>query len=209
MEHKKWFVSDLHFFHNNILKFTKRPYEDVISMHEGIVEEWNKVVAREDVVYHLGDLSFKNKGDQLPLYDILNQLNGSLVCLKGNHHHSNLWSAHRKAQENGVLRKGIKFVDSPYMETKWKKRKLILSHYPIVCWNGQHHNTLHIHGHTHNNLDVDLGKAMDVGYDALWENHHLKHPIEFDHMIEILDKKESVFYDHHGDLRLRGNKSES
>lgn len=193
-----YFTSDLHFFHKNILRFTKRPFASLEEMHLSIVNEWNKVITPTDVVYHLGDLSFlRASADQQPLYTILNQLNGTIYCLKGNHCYGNLLAAYRAAQQSGQLRKGIFFEDTPYREIKLDKRKVILNHYPIVAWNGQHHGTFHLFGHCHNSLKLELGKAMDVGYDALWENHGLMRPISYDEVKAILSEKEKVFYDHH------------
>ncbi|AHX01085.1 putative phosphoesterase [Nitrincola phage 1M3-16] len=199
-----YLVSDIHLFHKNILKFTKRPYNSLEEMHEGTVEEWNKVIKQGDIVYHLGDLSFLGmKHSQEPLYNILNSLQGTIYMLKGNHDYSDLWKAHRAAQEDGRLRRGIFFEDSPYREVKHNKKKIILCHYPIICWNGQHHGTLHAWGHSHNNLQLNLGKAMDVGWDALWENYEMKAPILMDEFIEKVDCKETVCYDHHSDIKNR------
>ena len=204
-QNRQWYVSDLHFFHNNIMKFTKRPFTSLDEMHESIITEWNKDIYKGDLVYHLGDLSFlSGKYDQQPLYDILNQLNGTIISLKGNHDYSTLLNKHRQAQIDGRLRTGIYFEDTPYKEIKHNKRKIILSHYPICCWNGQHHNSIHLHGHCHNKLRLRLGKAIDVGYDALWEEYGLLRPISFEEMIEVVNSKEPIYYDHHGSPRLTG-----
>ena len=200
-----WFISDLHFFHRNIMKFTKRPFESLDEMHENIIEEWNKDVKKGDLVYHLGDLSFlTGKYDQQPLYDILNRLNGTIIMLKGNHDYSTLIEKHLKAILEGNLRNRIYFEETPYKELKLQKKKIILCHYPIAAWNGQHHKSIHCFGHCHNNLRLPLGRAMDVGYDALWENYGLKRPISIDEVLEKLDPVEPIFYDHHGSPRLTG-----
>ena len=55
---KVWFTSDLHFWHKNICKYCNRPYDTVEEMNEAIVENWNKVVKDDDVIFVLGDLGF-------------------------------------------------------------------------------------------------------------------------------------------------------
>lgn len=54
-EVKIWFTSDTHFGHKNILRFCKRPWNTVEEMDEGLIQNWNKVVGKDDIVFHLGD----------------------------------------------------------------------------------------------------------------------------------------------------------
>lgn len=64
-----WLISDTHFNHANILKFTDsrtglpvRPgFESVDHMNEHMIERWNSVVKPGDIVYHLGDVVMGNK----------------------------------------------------------------------------------------------------------------------------------------------------
>ena len=51
---KIWIIADTHFYHENIIKFENRPLDNV----EQIIANWNKVVADEDLVIHLGDVIF-------------------------------------------------------------------------------------------------------------------------------------------------------
>jgi len=79
-------VSDTHFGHKNICKFTNydgsplRPWDDVAEMDEEMVKRWNETVRPADTVYHLGDVVINRKS--LP---ILDRLNGDKVLIKGNH----------------------------------------------------------------------------------------------------------------------------
>lgn len=79
-------VSDTHFHHANMLKFTDqygnrvRTFDDVNHMNEHMVERWNSVVRPQDKVYHLGDVALGK--DNL---DILDRLNGHKRLVRGNH----------------------------------------------------------------------------------------------------------------------------
>lgn len=54
-----WFTSDTHFGHENVLKFTGRPWGTIQQMNSAIVDSINGRVAADDELYILGDFSFK------------------------------------------------------------------------------------------------------------------------------------------------------
>ena len=77
-----WITSDAHFNHTKILTYCNRPFANVDEMNDTIVKNWNETIAKEDLVYFLGDLCF---GDQ----DVwLNKLNGRIQWIRGNHDRS-------------------------------------------------------------------------------------------------------------------------
>lgn len=53
------FTSDTHFGHENVLKFTDRPWETIQQMNSVIVANINARVGMNDELYILGDFSFK------------------------------------------------------------------------------------------------------------------------------------------------------
>ena len=44
---KVFFTSDTHFYHANIINFCKRPFANVETMNEALIENWNAVVGVE------------------------------------------------------------------------------------------------------------------------------------------------------------------
>ena len=78
-----WFTSDLHFCHANVIKYDGRPYKNVEEMHEALIENWNHYIAKDDVVFYLGDLSFDKNGKQTQ--ELVNQLKGKIHYILGNH----------------------------------------------------------------------------------------------------------------------------
>lgn len=134
---KTFLISDTHFGHANILKFTiedgslLRPgFESIQEHDEYLIEQWNKVVGPNDKVYHLGDVGFKSF---TALSLILQRLNGTKVLIKGNH-------------DNFKLAQYAQFFKD--VRATHQLDKCILSHIPLhpdslSRWRGN------IHGHTH------------------------------------------------------------
>src|ERR1041385_7153975 len=87
-----WFISDHHFFHENILKFVGddgariRPeFATVDEMNWYMVDRWNSVVKPQDKVWHLGDVAFKTTERADEIDHLLSQLHGHKRMLVGNH----------------------------------------------------------------------------------------------------------------------------
>lgn len=80
---KRWIISDTHFHHTNIIKYCDRPYKDVNDMNKSLVKNWNNVVGKSDIVYHLGDFSMSCNINCLR--DLVSKLNGKIVLVMGNH----------------------------------------------------------------------------------------------------------------------------
>lgn len=78
----RYFTSDTHFCHANIIKYSNRPFADFEEMDWKIVDNWNNTVGPTDVVYHLGDTAL---GDSSRWDNIFKSLNGYKVLVVGNH----------------------------------------------------------------------------------------------------------------------------
>lgn len=82
----RFFISDTHFSHGNILNFKNscgkpvRPFASEEEMDEELIKRWNSVVRQQDKVYHLGDVAIPRRG-----LKVLERLNGSKILIKGNH----------------------------------------------------------------------------------------------------------------------------
>ena len=123
-----WFISDTHFNHTNVIKYSDRPFTTVEEMNEFIIQQWNKKVKKYDIVWHLGDVALHTKPEELAL--IMNRLNGRKFLVKGNHDN---WP-HCAYMEVGFE----KVFDYPVVWNGW-----VLSHRPSEF-------TPNVHGHTHN-----------------------------------------------------------
>lgn len=140
-----FYIADCHFGHDKARKLDERHFSTVKEMDEVMIERWNSVVTRKkDEVVILGDFCF-GKGERAN--ELLRRLNGKKYLVTGNHDRLFL----RDKKFDPSLFEWIK----PYAERKDNGRKLVLCHYPIICYNGQYHGdtTYMLYGHVHNTKD--------------------------------------------------------
>lgn len=78
----RYFTSDTHFWHRNIIKYSNRPFDSVEEMNEAIIDNWNSVVGPDDTVFHLGDVAL---GPWSEWAGTLSRLNGYKILVVGNH----------------------------------------------------------------------------------------------------------------------------
>ena len=79
---KRFIVSDTHFDHANIIKYCARPFDSIAEMNNALIENWNNVVGKDDLVYHLGDFAFT---EQKKIFWFRRELNGIIHLILGNH----------------------------------------------------------------------------------------------------------------------------
>lgn len=79
---RTWFTADLHLGHERIIELSGRPFGSVEEMNEEIIDRYNSVVGKNDVVWMLGDVAMGQIRDTLPL---LGKLNGRKYLVAGNH----------------------------------------------------------------------------------------------------------------------------
>jgi len=158
-----WFVSDLHFGHNNILKYCARPFESVEEMDQALVDNWNAVVRPQDTIYCLGDMAFHN-------FERISQCCGRKLLVPGNHDHERAKKVFPHVQE--VLN------EVHYLKVD-KTDRFVLCHYPFETWRREYH--FHLHGHAHGQA-LKRANRLDVGVDAT----RLYRPISLDEIIDLM-----------------------
>ena len=75
----KYYISDLHLFHENAIAFDPRPFASLQEMHDTILKNWNDRVTNGDMVYILGDVSMRGKKEELIAF--VAQLKGRMTFL--------------------------------------------------------------------------------------------------------------------------------
>lgn len=185
-----WFTSDTHFGHSNIVgpnvskwKSGYRDFKSLDEMNNHLIKEINKLVKKDDFLYHLGDFSF---GGIENIYKFRKQIMcENIILVLGNHDKHikenkelpNAWWAtseeqvkysdgtySRTIRENLLSVSDIKTHRSAHakdcflsvdnqIEVKHGKHEFFMSHYPHLSWHHSAKGVIMIHGHEHASLN--------------------------------------------------------
>ncbi len=181
-----WFTSDLHFGHQNIIRFCKRPWETTEDMDLSLIQNWNSVVKPDDLVFDLGDFAFATNARWK---ELLSQLNGHHYLILGNHDITR-WPGDKIME----LFEGV----SHQMILKIDGRTVYLNHYPYLCFGGAWRNpenaVYQLFGHVHSGpncegADTDrLVNLFPYQYDVGVDNNNYT-PISWEQVKEIIQKQ--------------------
>lgn len=165
-----YFTSDNHWFHGNVIIYSKRPFRDRLQMNAVMMKRWNRTIQPEDALIHAGDFVF---GKPQWTDDILARLNGTKFLTPGNHDRP------RCVKSPGWA------VTAPSLEFEEQGYTFKIRHFP---WDypdtKDAHlgdaNTIWIHGHSHGNNGMIHMNQIDVSVE-LWDYA----PVSIDRIIEV------------------------
>ena len=177
-----WFTADTHFGHTNILGGGQRPFDSIDQMNARLISAINDRVSCRDTLYILGDFSYRTTvAESLRLRERINCQHIRLI--RGNHDKD--WGMLEPAPREAAKGKKRSAPASPaagpfeavldYAELKPGEchgTRMVLSHYPMLSWNGKRRGSIQLHGHIHadrryNERNRERGiLRYDVGVDA-------------------------------------------
>lgn len=171
-----FFTSDLHFGHKNLCQGLRGMTAE--ESDKLIIDNWNKVVTKRDLVYVLGDITMENQND-IPKY--ISQLNGRIVLIGGNHDTKQCCDVYRKL---GITVMGC-----------LKYKGFLCTHVPVHPYEiEREHKQLfrgNIHGHIHcNQTDFNFGPLY---YNVNTELHNYT-PVAFDDLVTDFQQKKLLHY---------------
>lgn len=171
----KFFTSDLHFSHNNIIEYYDRPYESIEEMNDAIINQWNSQVNPSDDVYFLGDFGI-NKKKAIDA-ELVNKLNGTKYIILGNHD-TGFSRAHQGRQLESINNKyknaGWENVFTEHTLTLKNGQNIIMTHLPpsneidgrySEYKNTNNPNLIYLHGHLHGFYKKNRN-MIDVAFDS-------------------------------------------
>lgn len=174
-----FFTSDLHFGHKNLCQGLRGMTAE--ESDKLIIDNWNKVVTKRDLVYVLGDITMENQND-IPKY--ISQLNGRIVLIGGNHDTKQCCDVYRKL---GITVMGC-----------LKYKGFICTHIPVHPYELEQEGIQllrgNIHGHVHRSGIIDgeeYTPKTDYGplyYNVNTELHNYT-PIAFDDLVLDFQKR--------------------
>ena len=175
----QFFTSDTHFNHPKIIEYGNgRPFGTYEEMEAVIVNNWNSVVGKGDLVYFLGDFCLTYGKKDLGLVDrLLSSLNGNKILVAGNHDRDEVTKNPRWSTVKDIMNIKSAIDDTP----------IVLCHYPMRSWNKMAYGSFMLHGHTHFNMPNPPGKIMEVGVDG-WDYT----PVSIKQVHEFMEKKELI-----------------
>ena len=183
---KIYFVSDTHFGHDNILRFCKRPFSNIEEMDRTLIENWNKKVPEDGLVFHLGDFAWGG----YPFWKkIREQLNGEIILIKGNHDMKNC---------TPTAEKELFKYSTWQMYIQIEGRKVVLNHYPFLCYAGTYRDpkglVFQCYGHCHsgnNQTGLDIPRLVHIfptQYDVGVDNNNYE-PISWKELNEKINEQ--------------------
>lgn len=187
----KYFVSDLHYGHRNVINYCNRPFKDIEEMHEYMTKTWNETVKPEDSVYCLGDFSLNPKWSA----SVTPHLNGIKFLVPGNHDACYPFEGrtkHLKMIER-YTKDGWNYLGKEHLLKLSNGMNVLLSHLPYQNDAGNEYDNRYMNykpidkgmfllcGHLHGRF-IKYARMIDVGIDA----HNMKLVSE-DKIINIIN----------------------
>ena len=183
-EQNIFFTSDTHFWHDNIIKFCNRPFSSIEEMNDTIIDNWNRVVDNNDIVFHLGDFCFCGSDK---FKELVEKLNGRIYLILGNHDWKTIKNWHASKFE-GVYQQ---------LSIKVNGKKIYLNHFPFLCYAGTYYRfedtVWQLFGHVHssdqnkNGLDNQrLSMLFPTQYDVGVDNNNYT-PVSFEQVKNIIE----------------------
>ena len=170
----RWYTSDHHFGHHNIIRYCGRPFPDADAMDKEMASRWNDAVADDDEVWILGDLAMGNVKVMLSAH--VARLKGRKILVPGNH--DRCWAGHKghtRKRADYYQTGGIdEIIDCPDPHTI-AGQTVRLDHFPYKLdsrydikyaeWRPEDDGGWLLHGHIHEKWRQQQ-RQINVGVDA-------------------------------------------
>ena len=193
-----YFTADLHLHHENrnggIVNLCNRPYPNVPTMTQDLIQKSNEIVTDSDTIHDLGDVAFRCSA--WDVVESLKQMNGKRIILLGNHDKA-LRQAYKKGLLKDLIKRGkIEIIggdmainDHTLSLSKMltiQEQRVFISHYATRTWPNAFRGSYHLFGHSHSNLSP-FYKSFDVGVDTETESHRRFYPWSWDEIVKRMN----------------------
>lgn len=234
----KFFVtSDPHFWHRGMIRFQRYSFlseeefellmnckqvaigdKHVRAMNDLLIENTNKIVGEDDVMFILGDFVVGVRRNEYTkyVYDVRSRIKCKRIyMIFGNHDHPSLLAPYfTKCFVRPVLalhKDTSEFYIGDYGEAVEHTRRrrdefmgFSLDHYAPAIWRNNHRGYYGLYGHSHQNAETFLDTALpnrrsiDCGFDNAYKIFGEYRPFNIkEEIVPMLQSKAGTAVDHH------------
>lgn len=158
---KIFVISDHHFYHFNIIKYSREEFNNVWEMNEYIINKHNHVVGSDDIVIFLGDFSFKKS----LIKEILDKMNGHKYLIVGNHDSKGLERCYGNLGFEQVFMQPVKIKNDFFSHFPLKQWEVDSLHLELLVQEFEKSSGINYHGHIHT-TDVGMFPFVNVCCEA-------------------------------------------
>lgn len=213
-----WFISDTHFGHANLVrgsttwenKTACRNFNSLKEHDDTIINNINKYVQKNDILYHLGDWSM---GGRVNIQKYRERVNCDTIhlCL-GNH---DVIIQRNPLLIDSDLRTQSLFTSvNQIINKKIGKTHFVMCHNAFRTWDRASYGSIMLHGHSHDNLTPyqrllqiadddclyktgDYYKQEDMSMESLLRITGEMRPLHISEIHNIMEKRINLNVDHH------------
>lgn len=164
------FWSDLHFYHENIIRFAERPFDSTDHMNQQMIKNYWSSVTDKDIVVFGGDVAF---GEVEEVIKVMKPLPGKKVLVLGNHDFDKNKCVYRNYHCFDVVT--LSFTMQRIIDGQ--TYNILVTHYPVHA-DILPENTINLHGHTHQrkagskniNMSVEHTNYTPVSMEQAFED---------------------------------------
>lgn len=180
----------------------QRGFNSSVEHDIAIIKNWNDRADSESIGFLLGDILFGIDGENRLKY-LFQTLNfRTLYVMSGNHQSG--WKQVFQSLPENIYRvsaeKEVIFVPN-YLEAFINGAPFVMSHYPLLSWNGQGKGSIHLFSHVHGTLKNSVvGKAyLGSGIRAYETSVELNpYPISVEEIFRKFPRTDKpITFDHH------------
>lgn len=185
-----WFTSDWHLQHDRPFIVEARGFSSIAEHDDFLIDEFNRLVTKDDLVFNMGDFLFGTPMDCLKAMDKLEH--GNQFYITGNH------DSPLKAFLKECEHKSIGMIKEISITNDGDVYPISLSHFAMLSWNKSHYGAWNLCGHSHGSLpesrpDYNIGKRLDVGVDVGLK-YNKTFMFTFEDVLDIMEHKIKTEY---------------
>jgi len=175
---RRWVIGCTHFDDASIIRY-RGAFSSLDDMNERIASSWAEQVAKDDLVYILGDFALARTtywARRLP---------GTKVLVVGNHDKVAAMYTREFSEVHQMLTLRL-----PPVDPRDRPRQVFMCHYPFISWPGKGEGSVHLHAHSHGQGATTPRLGQGPGRIDMSVDRWSRWPVPLDEAYELGKEKE-------------------